>query len=116
MVQIPTPSSSLWLAGSCPSRSSNQRLGWLHHEWNADAALRKFESFYALSLILTCIQQWQDYFGHPTGNQLGIFNGTQGLGGAFAALWLWWVVERIGRKYTIVSLALQQSTTVNLGG
>jgi len=44
----------------------------------------------------------QNYFHHPTGNQLGIFNGTQGLGGAFAAFWLWWVVEKIGRKYTIL--------------
>lgn len=62
---------------------------------------------------------WQRYFNYPTGNQLGIFNGeclcswhqstlltfsigTQGLGGAFTQLWLWWLVEKIGRRYTII--------------
>lgn len=45
---------------------------------------------------------WQDYFHHPTGGQLGIFNGTQGLGGVVSQFFLWWLVEKIGRRYTII--------------
>lgn len=45
---------------------------------------------------------WQDYFGHPTGAELGNFNATQGLGGVFAQFFLWWLVEKIGRRYTII--------------
>jgi sugar porter (SP) family MFS transporter len=45
---------------------------------------------------------WQAYFDHPTGSQLGIFNGTQGLGGVVSQLFLWWLVEKIGRRYTII--------------
>jgi sugar porter (SP) family MFS transporter len=45
---------------------------------------------------------WQAYFGHPTGAQLGIFNGTQGLGGVVSQFFLWWLVEKIGRKLTII--------------
>ena len=42
------------------------------------------------------------YFDYPTGAKLGIFNGTQGLGGVFSQFFLWWLVEKIGRKYTII--------------
>jgi sugar porter (SP) family MFS transporter len=49
---------------------------------------------------------WQRYFNHPTGAQLGIFNGTQGLGGVFAQFFLWWLVEKIGRKLTIIAGAV----------
>lgn len=45
---------------------------------------------------------WQSYFNHPTGYQLGIFNGTQGLGSVVSQFFLWWLVEKIGRKLTIV--------------
>lgn len=45
---------------------------------------------------------WQSYFDHPTGAQLGLFNGTQGLGGVVSQLFLWWLVERIGRKLVII--------------
>ncbi|KAJ5620926.1 hypothetical protein N7510_004910 [Penicillium lagena] len=45
---------------------------------------------------------WQAYFHHPTGGQLGIFNGTQGLGGVVSQFFLWWLVEKIGRRYTII--------------
>lgn len=49
---------------------------------------------------------WQAYFHHPTGGQLGIFNGTQGLGGVVSQLFLWWLVEKIGRKRTIIAGAV----------
>jgi len=49
---------------------------------------------------------WQSYFHHPTGAQLGIFNGTQGLGGVISQFFLWWLVERIGRKLVIISGAV----------
>lgn len=42
------------------------------------------------------------YFDYPTGAKLGIFNGTQGLGGVASQFFLWWLVEKIGRKYTII--------------
>lgn len=42
------------------------------------------------------------YFDYPTGATLGIFNGTQGLGGVVSQFFLWWLVEKIGRKYTII--------------
>jgi hypothetical protein len=45
---------------------------------------------------------WQRYFHHPTGAQLGLFNGTQGLGAVAAQFFLWWLVEKIGRKLTII--------------
>ncbi|KAH8812495.1 general substrate transporter [Xylogone sp. PMI_703] len=45
---------------------------------------------------------WQSYFHHPTGSQLGIFNGTQGLGSVVSQFFLWWLVEKIGRKLTII--------------
>lgn len=45
---------------------------------------------------------WQSYFNHPTGAQLGIFNGTQGLGSVVSVFFLWWVVEKIGRRLTII--------------
>lgn len=48
------------------------------------------------------LTHWQAYFGYPTGAQLGIFNGTQGLGGVVSQFFLWWLVEKIGRKYTII--------------
>lgn len=50
--------------------------------------------------VLTRTQQ--SYFHHPTGAQLGIFNGTQGLGGVFTQLYLWWLVEKVGRKMIII--------------
>ncbi len=49
---------------------------------------------------------WQSYFHHPTGAQLGLFNGTQGLGGVFSQLFLWWLVEKIGRKLVIIAGAV----------
>lgn len=49
---------------------------------------------------------WQSYFHHPTGAQLGLFNGTQGLGGVFSQLFLWWLVEKIGRKLAIIAGAV----------
>lgn len=49
---------------------------------------------------------WQRYFHYPTGAQLGIFNGTQGLGGVASQFFLWWLVEKIGRKLTIIIGAL----------
>lgn len=45
---------------------------------------------------------WQKFFNYPTGAQLGIFNGTQGLGGVVSQFFLWWLVEKIGRKLTII--------------
>jgi len=45
---------------------------------------------------------WQKYFNYPTGAQLGIFNGTQGLGSVFAVTFLWWLVEKVGRRITIM--------------
>jgi sugar porter (SP) family MFS transporter len=45
---------------------------------------------------------WQSYFGYPTGAQLGIFNGTQGLGGVISQFFLWWLVDKIGRRLTII--------------
>jgi len=42
------------------------------------------------------------YFDYPTGAKLGIFNGTQGLGGVVSQFFLWWLVEKIGRKFTII--------------
>jgi MFS family permease len=45
---------------------------------------------------------WQSYFDHPTGAQLGLFNGTQGLGGVVSQFFLWWLVEKIGRKLVII--------------
>ncbi len=45
---------------------------------------------------------WQAYFNHPTGAELGIFNGTQGLGSVFSVFFLWWLVEKIGRRLTII--------------
>lgn len=45
---------------------------------------------------------WQKFFDYPTGAQLGIFNGTQGLGGVVSQFFLWWLVEKIGRKLTII--------------
>ncbi|EMC95461.1 hypothetical protein BAUCODRAFT_542108 [Baudoinia panamericana UAMH 10762] len=52
---------------------------------------------------LQTLTYWQSYFGHPTGAQLGVFNGTQGLGSVFAVFFLWWLVEKIGRKLTIIA-------------
>lgn len=52
---------------------------------------------------------WQAYFGHPTGAQLGIFNGTQGLGGVVSQFFLWWLVEKIGRKLIIILGVFLQS-------
>jgi MFS family permease len=49
---------------------------------------------------------WQSYFDHPTGAQLGLFNGTQGLGGVVSQLFLWWLVEKIGRKLVIIAGAV----------
>jgi len=49
---------------------------------------------------------WQAYFHYPTGAQLGIFNGTQGLGGVVSQFFLWWLVEKIGRKLVIILGAL----------
>ncbi|KAF2095824.1 hexose transporter [Rhizodiscina lignyota] len=49
---------------------------------------------------------WQSYFHHPTGAQLGIFNGTQGLGAVAAQFFLWWLVDKIGRKFTIIAGAV----------
>lgn len=49
---------------------------------------------------------WQSYFGHPTGAQLGLFNGTQGLGGVVSQFFLWWLVEKIGRKLVIIAGAV----------
>ncbi len=46
---------------------------------------------------------WQTYFNHPSGAELGIFNGTQGLGGVVSQFFLWWLVEKIGRKLTIIA-------------
>lgn len=46
---------------------------------------------------------WHDYYsGRPTGAQLGIFKGTPSLGGVFAQIFPWWLVEKIGRRFTIV--------------
>jgi hypothetical protein len=49
---------------------------------------------------------WQAYFGYPTGARLGIFNETQGLGGVVSQFFLWWLVEKIGRKLTIIAGAV----------
>ncbi|KAK4560899.1 hypothetical protein LTR86_005479 [Recurvomyces mirabilis] len=51
---------------------------------------------------LQALTYWQEYFHHPTGAQLGIFNGTQGLGSVFAVFFLWWLVEKVGRRITIM--------------
>ena len=48
---------------------------------------------------------WQKYFNYPTGAQLGIFNGTQGLGGVVSQFFLWWLVEKIGRKFSLEDLS-----------
>ncbi|TKA44689.1 hypothetical protein B0A54_04640 [Friedmanniomyces endolithicus] len=51
---------------------------------------------------LQALTYWQKYFNYPTGAQLGIFNGTQGLGSVFAVTFLWWLVEKVGRRITIM--------------
>lgn len=45
---------------------------------------------------------WQKFFGYPTGAELGIYNGTQGLGGVVSQFFLWWLVEKTGRKLLII--------------
>ncbi|TKA81338.1 hypothetical protein B0A55_02763 [Friedmanniomyces simplex] len=51
---------------------------------------------------LQALTYWQKYFDYPTGAQLGIFNGTQGLGSVVSVTFLWWLVEKIGRRLTIM--------------
>ena len=52
------------------------------------------------------VTYWQKFFNYPTGAQLGIFNGTQGLGSVASQFFLWWLVEKIGRKLTIITGAI----------
>ncbi|KAK6428992.1 hypothetical protein LTR95_014861 [Oleoguttula sp. CCFEE 5521] len=45
---------------------------------------------------------WNAYFDYPTGARLALFNSTQGLGGVVSQFFLWWLVEKIGRRLVII--------------
>nr|OQO11398.1 hypothetical protein B0A51_15533 [Rachicladosporium sp. CCFEE 5018] len=45
---------------------------------------------------------WNAYFDYPTGARLALFNSTQGLGGVASQFFLWWLVEKIGRRLVII--------------
>jgi MFS family permease len=44
---------------------------------------------------------WQNYFDHPKGGILGLFNAMQSIGNLCALPFTPFVVDRIGRRYTI---------------
>jgi MFS family permease len=86
----------------CPTGASYQWTGRFHHEWNADVDLLEQVHRHQLSCCTAFKTNRSRYFDYPTGAKLGIFNGTQGLGGVASQFFLWWLVEKIGRKYTII--------------
>jgi len=52
---------------------------------------------------LQSLQPWQDYFGHPTGSLLGLFNAIQSIGG-FASLPIaGGIADKYGRRFGIFS-------------
>lgn len=68
------------------------------------------------------VDQWQDYFGHPTGSVLGVFNAIQSIGGIAGLPFAPYLNDKFGRRMTIfigsiimlVGVALQ-SAAQNVG-
>lgn len=50
---------------------------------------------------LQTLNQWQDYFGKPTGSTLGIFNAIQSIGGIAGLPFAPYITDRLGRRWTI---------------
>ncbi|KEF54122.1 uncharacterized protein A1O9_09917 [Exophiala aquamarina CBS 119918] len=50
---------------------------------------------------LQAVESWQNHFGHPKGALLGVTGASYNLGGLPVLPIVPWVIDRIGRKYSI---------------
>ncbi|KAJ3939116.1 uncharacterized protein N0V96_010553 [Colletotrichum fioriniae] len=70
---------------------------------------------------LQSLQQWREYFGHPTGVRLGVVNAAQSIGSVLALPIVGYLADRFGRKPVLLSgiiliivATIIQSTSINL--
>ncbi|KAF6814203.1 hypothetical protein CMUS01_12691 [Colletotrichum musicola] len=70
---------------------------------------------------LQSLQQWREYFGHPTGVKLGVVNAAQSIGSVLALPIIGYLADRFGRKPVLLSgiiiiiiATIIQSTSINL--
>ncbi|KAL2074177.1 hypothetical protein VTL71DRAFT_7955 [Oculimacula yallundae] len=85
-------------------------------KWWKDTNLRRLY-IYIVVLILTntangfdgsmmnglqALSYWQNYFGHPRGSKLGIFNAAMSLGSIIGMFFVPFMVDRFGRKIGVV--------------
>lgn len=52
---------------------------------------------------LQSLQQWRDYFGHPTGATLGLVNAAQSIGSVLALPFIGNLSDRFGRKPVLLT-------------
>ncbi|KAK1966649.1 hexose transporter [Colletotrichum sublineola] len=70
---------------------------------------------------LQSLQQWREYFGHPTGVKLGVVNAAQSIDSVLALPIIGYLADRLGRKPVLLSAIILiiiatiiQSTSINL--
>lgn len=50
---------------------------------------------------LQTVTNWQDYFGHPEGSVLGVFNAIQSIGGIVGLPLAPWLNDKYGRRMAL---------------
>jgi MFS family permease len=50
---------------------------------------------------LQTVTNWQEYFGHPTGSLLGVFNAIQSIGGIAGLPFAPWANDKFGRRWAL---------------
>jgi MFS family permease len=56
---------------------------------------------YLKSSGLQTVVNWQEYFGHPTGSLLGVFNAIQSIGGIAGLPFAPYANDKFGRRWAL---------------
>jgi MFS family permease len=63
------------------------------------------QCFIGVKILITAglqtVVNWQEYFGHPTGSLLGVFNAIQSIGGIAGLPFAPWANDRFGRRWAL---------------
>ncbi|KAF2014545.1 general substrate transporter [Aaosphaeria arxii CBS 175.79] len=55
---------------------------------------------------LQAVPAWDEYFNHPTGSRLGLYNAMYSLGALLAVPFVPFVSDKIGRRWTIITASM----------
>lgn len=63
---------------------------------------------------LQTVVNWQEYFGHPTGSLLGVFNAIQSIGGIAGLPFAPYANDKFGRRWALFFGNVRESPSVIL--